>query len=184
MCKFSAQHLKACKRKVWKTAHFLYSKFTKRHNSFKNWRKVTTHDLALYYIKTKSCAKFKLNMSEHAGENCGRLCISYILSSKRGITPSKIDVKGWHSNLLCSTSKQSHVQISAEYVKACRRNVWKTVYFQYCKFTRRHNSFKKLTQIVNTRTCSVVHLNKVMCKISAQYVRTCRRKLRKTAHFL
>ena len=41
-------------------------------------------------------------MSEHAGENCGKLCNSYILSSKRGMTPSKIDTKGRHSNLLCS----------------------------------------------------------------------------------
>ena len=110
MCKISAQHLKACKRKVLKTAHFLYSKFTKRHNSFINWRKMRTLELALYYIKTKSCAKFQLNMSEHAGENCGKLCISYILSSKRGITPSKTDATGQHSNVLCSTSKQSHVQ--------------------------------------------------------------------------
>ena len=38
-------------------------------------------------------------MSEHAGEKFGKLCISYILSSKRGITPSKIDAKGRHSNL-------------------------------------------------------------------------------------
>ena len=32
-------------------------------------------------------------MSKHVGENCGKLCISYILSSQRGITPSKIDAK-------------------------------------------------------------------------------------------
>ena len=36
----------------------------------------------------------------------------------------------------------------------------------------------------DTRTWSVVHLNKVMCKISLQYVRACRRKLRKTVYFL
>ena len=49
-------------------------------------------------------------MSQHVGEKSGKLCISYILSSQRGITPSKIDAKGRHSNLLCSTLKQSHVQ--------------------------------------------------------------------------
>ena len=30
-------------------------------------------------------------MSKHVGEKCGKLHISYILSSKRGITPSKHD---------------------------------------------------------------------------------------------
>ena len=49
--------------------------------------------------------------SKYAREKCGKLQISYNLSSKRGITPSKIDAKWQHSNLLCSTLKQSHVQI-------------------------------------------------------------------------
>ena len=51
------------------------------------------HKLALQYMKTKLCAKFQLNMSKHVGENCGKLCISYILGSQRDITPSKIDAK-------------------------------------------------------------------------------------------
>ena len=33
------------------------------------------------YIKTKSYEKFQINMSKHVGEKCGKLCISYILSS-------------------------------------------------------------------------------------------------------
>ena len=49
-------------------------------------------------------------MSKHVGENCGKLHITYILSSQRGITPSKIDAMRRHSNLICSTLKQSHVQ--------------------------------------------------------------------------
>ena len=49
-------------------------------------------------------------MSKHEGEKCGKLHITYILSSQRGITPSKIDAKWWHSNLICRTLKQSHVQ--------------------------------------------------------------------------
>ena len=49
-------------------------------------------------------------MSKHVGEKCGKLHITYILSSQRGITPSKIDAKWRQSNLICSTSKQSHVQ--------------------------------------------------------------------------
>ena len=49
-------------------------------------------------------------MSKHVGEKCGKLHITYILSSQRGITRSKIDAKRGHSNLICSTLKQSHVQ--------------------------------------------------------------------------
>ena len=117
-------------------------------------------------------------MSKHVGEKCGKLCISYILSSKRGITPSKIDAKLWHSNLLC-TSKQSHVQNFSSICQGMQEKTTencKTVYFLYSKFQKRHISFQR----DDTRTCSVVHQNKAMCKISAQYVRACRRKPRKT----
>ena len=54
---------------------------------------MTTLKLALWYIKTKSYTKFELNMSKHVGEKCGKLCISSILSSQRGITPTKIEAK-------------------------------------------------------------------------------------------
>ena len=40
---------------------------------------------------TKSYDKIQLNMSEHVGEKCGKLCISSILSPKTDITPTKID---------------------------------------------------------------------------------------------
>ena len=93
-----------------KTGYFQYSAFQKGHNSYKNWRKLTTLELDLYYSKIKSHAKFQLNMSKYVGEKCGKLHITYILSSQRGITPSKIDAKWRHSNLICSTLKQSHVQ--------------------------------------------------------------------------
>ena len=49
-------------------------------------------------------------MSKHIGEKCGKLHITYILSSQRGLTPSKIDAMRRHSNLICSILKQSHVQ--------------------------------------------------------------------------
>ena len=84
MCKISAQYVKARKRKVRKTADFLYSKFQKRHNSLKNSRKVMTLEPVLWYIKTKSCATFQLNLSQHVGEKCGKLCISLILVEKEG----------------------------------------------------------------------------------------------------
>ena len=58
----SAQYVKACKRKVKKTVYFQFSKFQKGHNSHKNWRKLMTKGLDLKYSKTKSYAKFQLNM--------------------------------------------------------------------------------------------------------------------------
>ena len=116
--------------------------------------------------------KCQLNMSNHVGEKCRKLLNSYILSSKRGITPSKLtqgdDIRIWsvvHFNkVIC--------KISAQCVKACRRKVRKTAQFLYSMFKKRHNSFilQKLTQSDDTRTLSVVHWNTVMCKISAQYV--------------
>ena len=68
------------------------------------------HSNLICSTSKQSRAKFKLNMSKHVGEKCGKLCISYILSSQRGMTPSKIGAKWWHSYLICSTLKQSHVQ--------------------------------------------------------------------------
>ena len=110
MCKISPQYVKACWRKVWKTVYFKYSKFQKGHNSYKTWRKLTTIELDLYFRKTKSCAKFQLNMSKYVREKCGKLCISSILSSKRAITLTKLNANWRHSNLICSTVKQSHMQ--------------------------------------------------------------------------
>ena len=98
-------------------------------------------------FKTKSCAKFQLNMSEHAGENYGKLCISYILSSKRVITPSKIDAKWWHSNLICSTLKQSHVQ---NFSSICFKHVGEKcgkLYFLHTKSTKKLNSFKNWRKV-------------------------------------
>ena len=72
-----------------------------------NWRH---SNLICSTVKQSHYAKFELNMSKHVGEKCGKLHITFILSSQRGITPSKIDAKWRQSNLICSTSKQSHVQ--------------------------------------------------------------------------
>ena len=110
ICKISAQYIKACRRKVRKTVYFQYSKFQKGRNSYKHWHKLTTLELDLQYSIIKSYAKFQLNMSKHVGEKCGKQCISSILSSKRGITPSNIDANWRHSNLICNTVKQSHMQ--------------------------------------------------------------------------
>ena len=78
--------------------------------AYKNWRKLMTLELDLKYSKTKSNAKFQLNMSKRVREKCGKLCTFSILSSIRGITPTKIDGNWRHSNLICSTVKQSDMQ--------------------------------------------------------------------------
>ena len=57
--------------------YFKYSKFQKGHNSKKNWRKLITLEVDLYFSKTKSCAKFQLNMSKHVREKCGKLYFQY-----------------------------------------------------------------------------------------------------------
>ena len=86
--------------KMRKTVYFEYSKFRKRYNSNKNWSKMTTLKLALWYIKTKSYTKFELNMSKHVGEKCGKLHICKSLKLKRSITPAKSDGNWWHLNLI------------------------------------------------------------------------------------
>ena len=62
-----------------------------------------TLKLDLQYSKTKSYAKVQLNMSKHVREKLRKLCIFSILSSKRGIIPTKIDANWRHWNLICST---------------------------------------------------------------------------------
>ena len=59
----------------------------------------------------------------------------------------------------------------------------KTVYFQYSEVKNGQNSYKKITEIDDTRTWFGVQQNKVICKISAKYVKACRRILRKTVYF-
>ena len=123
---------------VWQECgklYFKYYQFQKWYNSDKNWRKLMTLDFNLKFIKWKSYTKSQLNMSKHIEEKYGKLCISSILSSKRGITPTKIDdTRTWsdvHSMKVIYMYK-----ISAQYAKACRRKVQKTVYFQYFKFQK------------------------------------------------
>ena len=110
ICKISAQYVKACRRKVRKTVCFQYFKFQKGHYSYKNWRKLTTLKVDFKYSKTKPWAKFQRNMSKHVGEKCGKLYISRILSSKRGITPTKIDGNWRHSNLIKCSLNESDMQ--------------------------------------------------------------------------
>ena len=137
----------ACRRKVQETVYFQYFKSQKGRYSYKNWWVLTILQLDLKYSKIKSYVKFQLNMSKHVGEKCGILSISSILSYKSGINPTKIDDTRTWSNVY---KKKVTCKISAQWVKACRRKVQKTVYFQYFKFQKGHNSYKywrKLTTL-------------------------------------
>ena len=78
---------------------------------------MTTLKLDLYYTKKKSYANFQPNMSKHVGENCGKLCISSILSSKGAKLLQKlteIDDTRTCSNVY---KKKVTCKISAEYLK-------------------------------------------------------------------
>ena len=59
-------------------------------------------------------------MSKYVREKCGILCISTTPSSKRDITPTKIDANWGHSNLICSTVKQSHAKFQLNMSKHVR----------------------------------------------------------------
>ena len=144
----SSQYFKVCRRKVQKTAYFLYSKFIKSHNSFKNWRKVKTLKLDLFYIETKSYTNFQLNITKHVREKCGKLHISYILSSKLSITPSRIDAKWQHSNLLWSILQQSHVQNITSICKSVQDKTAEIcVHSIYSQFPKRHNFFQNWRKV-------------------------------------
>ena len=124
-------------------------------------------------------------MSKHVREKSGKLCISSILRSKRGTTPTKIDANWRHSNLIWRTVKKVICKISAQYVTAYRRKVHKAVYFQYSKSKMGHNSYKYWRKLTTLKPDLTVQLKKVICKISAQYVEACtgKRKVRKTVYF-
>ena len=108
------------------------------------------------------------------------MCTSSILSSTRGITPTKIDdTRNWSD----AHSMKAICKISAQYAETCRRKCKKCVFpvFQVQKWsitptkTDTNWQYSKL---------SVVQWNKVIYNISAQYVKAYRRKVRKTVYCL
>ena len=58
--KILAQYAKACKSKVQKTVYFQYFKFKMGHKFYKNWRKLTTLDIDVYYNENKLYAKISV----------------------------------------------------------------------------------------------------------------------------
>ena len=76
-------------------------------------------------------ANFQLNISERVGEKNGKMHISYILSTKIGIIPPKIDAKWWHMN--CITFEQSHVKDVMSELK------------------KRNNSYKNLRKVTKPK---------------------------------
>ena len=81
----------------------------------RNGHQMTTLILDLMFMKRKLCTKFQR-----------KLCISNILTAKRGIAHIKIDA----NTLTWSEVHNRKViyKISAQYVKACRKEVRKTVF--------------------------------------------------------
>ena len=72
ICKISAQYVKACSRKVHKTAYFQDSKFKKGRNSNKNCRKLTTLELDQSFIRESDKQHFSSicrRMYEKSAEN-------------------------------------------------------------------------------------------------------------------
>ena len=57
-----------------------------------------------------------------------------------GRTESQTDTELWPSNLIFCTLNKVICKVLAQYVKARRRKVQKTVYFQYSDFQKGHNS--------------------------------------------
>ena len=137
-------------------------------------------NLDLKYSKTKSYAKFQLNMSKHVREKWGKLYISSFYVPKGALLLQKLTQID--DNRTCSVVWLNKVicKISAQYIKTCKRKVQKIVYFQYSKFQKGHNSYK------NWRHSNLIYSTvkqSHICKISAQYVKACTRKVGKTVYF-
>ena len=134
------------------------------------------------------CSKAKQNHMQNFSSICQSVqeksaenCISSILRSKRGITPTEIDGNWQHWNLICSTVKKVICKISAWYIKACKRKVRKIAYSSILGSKRGITP----TEIDgNWRHSNLISSTvKVKCKISAQYVKACKNKVRKTVYF-
>ena len=153
--------------------------YKKGHNSYRKWRKLTTLKLDLKYSKTKSYAKFQLNMSKHVREKCRKLYISSFYVPKGALLLQKlthIDNNRtwsvvWLNKVIC--------KISAQYIKACKRKVQKLCIFSIL------SSKRGITPTKNSRHSNLIYstVKQVICKISAQYVKACKRKVRKTLYF-
>ena len=145
MCKISAQYVKACRRKLQKIAQIISNnlKIEKEH-----WllQKLTQNEVTRKWsevYKKNSYTKFQLNISKYVKKSAEN-CISSMLSSERDITTTKSDAKRRHSNCSVVHKKKVMYKILGQCVKACRRKEWETVYFQYFKFQKGHNSYKKI----------------------------------------
>ena len=110
------------------------------------------HDLK--FIKWNPYTTFQLNMSKNVGAKSRKLCIFSCLNSKMVITSIRIDGNWRRSNLICRTLKHSNMPNFSSIFPVFY--VPKGAYYLY-----------KLTNIDDTLSWSVVHWNKVLCKISA-----------------
>ena len=122
-------------------------------------------------IKIKSYTKFQLNMSKHVWEKCGKLCISSFLSSKRDITPTKIDTNQQHSILICRCIKiKSYTKFQLNMSKHVREKCGK-LWRMDGRTSPYHNKFRlKLTTKFSRQYRYLSHCSASMYKIRKLHV--------------
>ena len=122
-------------------------------------------------------------MYKHLGEKCGKLCISSILSSELGKTPTKIDAAWWHKKNLKFIKRKSYTKFQLNMISKYVGEKWGKLCISSILSIKGAKLLQKFTQINDTQSWSDFHKKKVIYTISAQYVKACRRKVRKTVYF-
>ena len=157
------------KEKSAETVHFKYSKFQKGYNSYKNWSKSTTLQLALRLIKIRSYTKFQHNMSKACRRKVQKTVYFQDSKFQRGIiiiTPTKncwklmtleLDLKfiKWKSYAKSQLNMPKHVG------EKCGK---------LCIYSILSSKRGKTPTKIDANCWHI-------CKISDQYVKACRRKV-------
>ena len=95
-------------------------------------------------------------MSKHVREMCGKLYFQYSKFQKGHNSHKNLRKSATFELDLKYSKTKSYEKFQLNMSKHVRGNVRKTKYFQYSKFQKGHNSYKKLMQIDDTQTWSVV----------------------------
>ena len=138
-----------------KQSHVQNFSSTSQRDTLSSQRSITPSKIdAKWQYSNLLCSKLKQSHVQNFSSICQSMqekttekCISYILSSKRGITPSKIDAKWWHSNLICRTLKTKscakfQLNMSKHVGEKCGK-----LYFLHTKSTKKLNSFKNWRKV-------------------------------------
>ena len=83
-----------------------------------------------------------LNLSKHVREKCGKTAKYQYSQFQKGLTPTKMNGNLRHSYSIGSTVKRSHMQNCSSICQRMKEKNAATVYFQYSKFQKGHNSNK------------------------------------------